>query len=320
MPVISFCGSAGANTGGVDCDIRRGKPVLFIVGSHKFTTAETLTAETFTATLLALMKLNTGNPEKMYAFPPLRGITNNTPANTEGTLGDGTTIVLGEGAPGFTGQLLIGSNTEKAIRKFNGLVLPVITLDANGVFWGTEDALGNFFGTQALLFTSPKPYSDGTSVETEVATTSVRYLSAADFSDNASAIESDVRANQLEGLVDVRLSEASVSNTNARKIKVKFKNVVKGKDFDFYDKYSTDLADVNLWSAHSGSNFQTPLTITSVVVDATLKAWTVTLDSTAYTALAANSKIKLELVGPEELDAADVIGIEGTPVVLTKTA
>lgn len=318
MPIVSLCGSVGANTGKIQCDIRRGKPLIAILGSHKFTPSEIATTEAFKAALLANMKLNNGNSEKMFPFPNMNGITNNTAANTEGTLGDGTIIVLSEGAPGFTAQALVGINTEKQIRKFNSSLVPVIIFDNKGNFWGSEDSDGNFVGTEALVFTTGKPYSDGTSVETEVASISFRFTSAADFFDNAAVVETDMAANQLEGLLDVFLSEASVSNTNVRKISVKVKNASKGKDISMFDKYQDELSDVSLWKASVGTTFQTTLVITSIVKDSTLKAWTITFDSTAYTALTAGAKIKLELVGPEQLDDENVIGIEGSPLILTK--
>jgi hypothetical protein len=86
---------------------------------------------------------------------------------------------------------------------------------------------------------------------------------------------------------------------------------------DIYDDYGALLAPLT-FTAFTGANFTTALPITSVAVDATLKALTVTFDVTTYNALAAGTKIKLVAPIPSVLDAANVTGIEILSLVITK--
>lgn len=317
MPILSLCGNVGANTGPIACDVRRGVPKIPILGGAVFSPADYASSETFKAALLEAVNLPTGDSGKMYPFPEIQNVVNNTEANTIGTTGSGLQIPLREGRPSYTFGVIIGTNLEKQLRKFNGSVVPVMMVDANNNVWGSLDSNQNFKGTSALIYVSPKPYSDGSSIDTEYALVTMSFISAAEFADFAAFVKVDFNIGELEGLLDVALIEIS-NVANVYKIGVEYPNAQLGGNLNIYDLYSAELAAAGLWKAYTGPLLTTPLTITSVAVDATLEAWTVTLDSTAYAALASLVKIKLELTTPALLLADDIVGIESIPLIITK--
>jgi hypothetical protein len=87
MPVINLCGSVGANSGQIACDIKRGSAKMLIIGGYAFSAADFATAAAFEAAMIAKTKLATGDSEKLYPFPEILGATYNTEADKEGTTG-----------------------------------------------------------------------------------------------------------------------------------------------------------------------------------------------------------------------------------------
>jgi hypothetical protein len=318
MAIISLCGNVGANTGPIACDTSRGVPKVLILGGAEFTPDQYASSEAFKEALLEAVNLPNGDAGKMYPFPEIQNVVNNTEANTTGTTGLGLQLILREGRPAYTFGVLIGTNLEKQLRKFNRRVVPVMVFDDAGNTWGSLTSTKNFKGTNALIYVSGKPFSDGSSVDTLYTNVSISFTSAADFFDYAAFVNTDFNVNELEGLLDATLYEAVENTANAYKIGVVYENAQLGGNINLYDKYGADLAVAALWKAYSGTALATPLTITSVAVDAALKAYTVTLDSTAYSALGSLAKIKLQLDTPAALQAGDVTGIESVPLILTK--
>lgn len=317
MAIFSLCGNVGANTGPILCDISRGVPKVLILGGAEFTPSEYATSEAFKEALLERINLANGDTEKMYPFPEIQNVVNNTEANTTGTTGLGLQLILREGRPAYTFGVLVGTNLEKQLRKFNRQIVPVMVFDDGGNTWGGLTAVKNFKGSNALIYVSAKPYSDGSSVDTLYTNVSVSFTSL-DMVDNAAFANTDFNVNELEGLLDATLIENTPNTTNVYHIKPVYQNAQLGGDLPLADKYGADLAVVGLWKAYTGATLSTPLTITSVALNAAAKDYTVTFDSTAYTALAALAKIKLQLDTPANLKAADVVGIESVPLILTK--
>lgn len=317
MSVISLCGGVGSNTGPIDCDQSRGVPKVPMFGSGKFAPIDYANSAAYQAALIIKINLATGNPEKMYPFPEIQNVVNNTEANTTASTGLGLQLILREGKPGYTFGVLIGSTLEKKLRKFNNKVLPMQMFDSNGNVWGHLDLDSNFVGDKVKVFCTGKPWSDGNGVETEYTLVTVTYINASEFYDYSAFVPTSFNISNLEGLVDVNLSVLS-NSTNAYKIQGIIKVDQLGADQYIENTYPTQLASASLWEAKTGANFTTALTITSVADAAADDAHLVTFDSTAYTALASGAKIKLKMVDPPALLAADIRGIESVFVIITK--
>jgi hypothetical protein len=108
----------------------------------------------------------------------------------------------------------------------------------------------------------------------------------------------------LRGLQDIVLYETTGSNLPVLKIKAK----TGCAGTDLYDLFSTDLADSTLWTAKNedGETFA----ITSVVVDAGFKAWTVTVDDNDPNYPVSGSVV-IGLASPSTLAANGIEGYEG---------
>lgn len=314
---FSLCGNVGANTGVIKCDRRRGIPKKVIVGSKEFAPGDYASQSTFDGEFLAAFSLATGDPDKLYPFPEITGVTDKADANKESTLGAfGPKVVLIEGKPAYEFDVIAGTTLEKQLRKFNGQQVPVFIVDDANVIWGKLDSNGNFLATDVLIFTTPHKFGDGANGQTTKV--SISFVSAGDVYDSGAFIETNLSMADMAGLLDVTLAEYAAHAVNVHKIKGYIPTSSPGTSLNLYDNYADELASAALWTAFTGATFITALAITSVAKNTANKGWDITFDSTAYTALSTGAKILIGLADPATLVAADVTGVEGIPVIAVK--
>lgn len=314
MP-YSLCGTSVSNTGQQDCDKARGVGRKLFIYGGAIAPADYADPDTFLATLTAYSKLSKDDPNKVFVFNEMQEITDSSDANKEGTLGLGFKTVLLEGKPGYTIKMFAGADLLKRYRTFNNQTVRFIEYDANGVFWVTKSGT-NAKGFQAKPFFHGGRLATGQNVEEGVATLSLSILSNSEYIDNAYWVESTGNVEDIMPLIDVNLVAIS-HTTNVWKIGMSIPGSNLIGPYNIYDTYGVEIAALT-FTAGTGTNFATSLAITSVAIDATLKALTVTFDSTAYTALSAGTKIKLKPPTPTALDTAGVTETELLPVILTK--
>lgn len=305
---LNLCSTAGGNTGGIACSQAPGVAKKILLGTGSFAKADYASQALFEAALTAAIMLPEGSSGKLYPFPEIKEIENKTEANKEGTLGLGYKETLSEGLPAYNYKVKVGQDQYQKMRKFNGVTIPVYTLDGNGNIWGMVNANGTFSGISASIFVSGNGFGDGNGIVTAVI--SVSYQSASDFNDSGKYFPMTLGYNEVQGLLDVDLTEISHAS-NVYKIAATIDTAQLGTTLNMYDDYADALAVAGLWKAYTGANYATPLTITSVAKDPTVKGWTVTFDSTAFSALSTGAKIKLEFTTPALLDAADISGTSG---------
>lgn len=311
---ISLCASSTANTGGIQCDIAPGIPVALMVWNDT-KTITSITGTNFQPFLEAGSLLSKSAAGKVFVFPIIQDVSDKSEGNKEGSLNQGFKTVLLEGKPAYEFKVFAGQSLVPQLRKFNNQSLRTLILDANNRVWGVKSG-ANFIGAQAKIFTGGLKFATGQNVEEGVVTISVSYLKASELNDDAAFGEITSSAG-ITGLIDAQVTYVS-NIANVYKIGVQIATAEIGSTINLYDSYSTVLASSSLWTAKTGATYGTTLAITSVAIDAALSAWTVTFDSTAYTALAALSNIKLNLAAPSVLDAAGVDGIEGIELILIK--
>lgn len=314
---LSICSTIGANTGGIDCDKKRGTPQKFIVGSKSFSTGETASSALFLTALEAAINQASGSLTKLFPFPSINGTTNNTEADTTGTLGYGLQFVLRAGRPSYSFQMIVGQTQFAKLRKFNGATLPVFMFDDQGTVWGKLKSDGTLVGESAQIFISGNGWEDGNTVEAKTATVTISYTDAEAFFGSAGYIAVDFGPGDVEGLIDaIVTSTGVVSGTTKFLAKVKTAQI--NGDINIYDNYKTELAVTGAWTAKTGTSFGTTLAITGVTANDADKTWSLTFDATPYGALASAAQIKVNLASPSALDALNVPGIEGTAVVIAK--
>jgi hypothetical protein len=312
---LNLCGSIGANTGGIDCDITRGNPVKICPGGATFSPSDYADQTTMDAAILSKLILATGNTQKLYPFPVIQGTTDQTEAAKTGSLGYGLKIKLLRSKAGYEFDVLAGTALEKRLIAFDGQIVPLLILDDKSQFAGVKDSSSYFKGANYLIGVEPQPYGDAQNAKTTKITISI--VDTQDFTENAYFYKTALASSNIVGLKDVILSEPQAHSTNVYKIKMKIPTSKLNGDLDIWDDYGSLIAALT-FTAGTGTNYGTSLAITSVAVDNTLKALTVTFDSTAYGLLASGAKIKLIPPTPTVLDAADVTGVELFPIILTK--
>ncbi len=210
--------------------------------------------------------------------------------------------------------MVIGQKLFQNLRKFNRAIVPVFTDDDSNNLWGTGNADLSFSGEMAQIFVSGNGFGDGT--KAMVADISVAYISAGDFNDSSKYMPLNFNVNEAKGLKDVVLSEYTVSATNVRQIAAYTPTAKLGVSLNQELDFGVKMANAARWVLKNSAG--ATVTITSVV-DVPGLGWTVTIDSTAYTALASGAQLFLSWIDPTTLDAADVTGVENVdPLILTK--
>ncbi len=311
----SICGAAKrVNVAAFDCDEARKFPKKLILGGKAFSTSDVADTDTFYAALIAATKLDTGDANKLYAINNILDPNDVTEANKEGAVGEGPSQVLVEGRPKFTYRVEIGQDLFKRLRLFNKRTIPVFTHDDSGNTWGAKDTAGKFVGAKAIFFISGNTQQTASTPVSALIT--LTYISAVQYNDEAYYMPVTLGEFEPAGLLDAVLSKVS-NITNVYKIDIKAPTAQFGKFINIAKNYNTQLV-ASLFIAKTGATYATSLALTSVAYDSTLECMTVTFDSTAYTALASGAKIKLYLDVVANLAAADILGIEGVPVILTK--
>lgn len=324
MSIVNSCSTVGSNLGDVSCQGRRETPSMFMVGGKQFSAAEYGDSDTMQAAVVAATKLSTGDPDKLYAFPIINKVTNSTEANSTGSLALGPVVRLRKGRPSYTYvmQDLTQFQYENLLA-FDNKVVPVFTYDDGSQYWGYRAGVAAnvlntnpFSGEIARIEVSGNGFKDSENIETGQAVVVVSYLSISDFEKRAAYISlPNFSTGDVAGLQDVSLIEpvAHVSNVHSLKAYIKVPQL--GGDIDLGPRHGTALAALT-WTAFTGVGFATSLVLTSVAYTAGKLVFT--FDSTAYTALAALSKIRLVPPTVTVMDNADITEIEIGSITLTK--
>lgn len=321
----NLCSVVGGNTGRIDCDGKRKVPKIPIVGGKQFSSSEYADPDTLQAAILAAINLNTGDANKLFPFPEISEVAPTTEADTFGKLALGSNRRLRKGKPSYDYSVEIGHTQYQKLLAFDNKIVPVFTFDDAGQMWGYRAAAAAntpntnaWKGELALVTISGNGFEDGNAAATGVAKISISYQSIDDFDKRGTyVLLPNLSTGDLAGLKDVMLSEPQAHSTNVYKIKMTIPLPKLASDLNIYDEYGAGLAALT-WTAGTGTNYGTSLAITSVAVDATLKALTVTFDSTAFTALASGAKIKLTPPTVAAMVAAGITGIEIGTIILTK--
>jgi hypothetical protein len=313
--MYSILGTSTDNTGQQEGDKSRGIIKKVFIYGGTLVPADFVDADTFLAALTAKAKLDKNDPEKVFVINESQDIADNSEANKEASLNLGFSTTLLEGKPKYTIKVFAGSDLVKRYRTFNNQSVRVIELDSNGVFWVTEVG-GNARGFQAKLFFVGNKGATGQNVEEGVCTYTLSILSNSEYIDNAKWMETTGNVEDIVPLIDVALTNISHAG-NVWKIGMYIPGSNLIGAYNIFDTKGAEIAAL-AFTAGTGTNYGTPLAITSVAVDNALKALTVTFDATAYNALAAGTKIKLIPPTPAALDAGDVPETELLPVILTK--
>jgi aryl carrier-like protein len=305
--------SLGANTGKVTGDLRLGRPKhLLLTNGAELTNDDLADSDSLQAWLEEKMSLSRTDPEKVFLFSGFHEMENNTGDPNTATLQDGYEEVLNEAIPKYIGRHTADVGQTQSFVAFNGFTGTMYIIDTNGRFAyiGKQGGGGKGFDVAYLYSSYPQWGGSGA-----INTGTVRFTLAdvEQLKNNVGAVQVSFNPADLVNMVDVKLSELATASGYAFKIGARTNYT----GTNIYPTYQDSLAVVGAWKAtlvSDGSN----VTIASAAKDATLKGWTVTLGSSPT--IAANAKVKIELVDPATLAGLTipVEGIESISVKVTK--
>lgn len=313
MAGIDICGTLGGNLGKPACDVVMGKIKYPMPTRGKtFSASDLASSDAFKAALkTAMLQIRTSN-NKVFCFPKMRVVDDNTADPNTQALADGYEEVLNESLPLYNLQSTVGVCVQQSMCEYNGWKDKSFVVDDKNIFWYKITADGGGEGFTIGNFYTPAPRWGNSS---NINTVKTRMLlgDVDEFKSGIGALKLDFDPFKLVNTVDVKLLEKAAQSTNVFTIG----GIVECAGTDIYDSYSSGLANVARWVVKrldTGAS----ITITSVTADATNKGWDITLDSTIYTALPSGTKLEFSLVDPATLDAAGVSGIESFTIVYTK--
>ncbi len=313
MP-LDLCSQNLPNAGAPNCDKSRGIPRFLIIGDASFDSTAYASQVAFKAAFKSACLTARGTTGKLIVLPIIADVENKTGDNTTGSLNQGFTEVLREGFPAFDYGVQISNRHAQILRPLNGQDLKVFTVDHNLNIWGTYTSDAKFRGESAKIFVGGDNFTDGQSSKT--VKINVSYTDVEEFKASSRYFTIDFAASDYGRLKDVQLYEKAAAASNVFKISGKISTGKVGYYLDIYLDYSAVIANIARWVATNKAT-GAAFTITSVAVNAA-GYWTVTLDSTAWTALTTGDIVVLNFAGPSVLDAAGATGIEGLSIELVK--
>jgi len=297
------CTAAGGNTGIPDCALTLKNTVTgFLVPSaFELTAANLLTPE---ATLAALMTAaNSDNPlTRIYPLPEAVGVTDNSEDVTLQTFGYGAAVPVRDGNYNLTYAFTRGGNcVNNTLQKFNGLNYRFIGVDASGVLYGTKVGTSLKGIPLDYFYAMPFKHNDGSNVTGFAWRISYKPVYVNSGLGFIQLNLADVL--NISGLLNINLVLPTPRVTNVIKVKA----VTGCSGVDLYDTYSASLVTASNWLVtEAGAN----ITITSVALDANLKAFTITLDATDTDYNVAGPFV-VKLAAPSVLTTNGIPGYEG---------
>lgn len=289
------------NVGVPPCDLSRKKikGVIFADKGVTFSGADIASPAAFIAAVKA--KTYAARGGRVYPIWDLTNFEDNTGDPSTGSIGNLTTatIVVSDAVPAFSFGYAGSEARHKVMAMIASQSLDVFLVDEGYAVYGTTDAEGVFGG-----YTVMQAYADTVKFIAADAVNQYRFrltlASITEYRDQSAYVVTNTGITGAKGLVNVYLSKVS-NSTNVYQIEA----TIEGGT-NFAELYGTAVAAMT-WSA---KNLETgaALTLSSIAYDSTNKRFTVTVDATAYGALATGAKFQIS--GPA---AATLFGGNVTP-------
>lgn len=314
MSGINVCATLGGNTGRPVCDVRMGRiKYILLTTGKEFTAANIATSEAFEAALQTAMLLANSDGNKVFAFPEMRDVTDNSGDPATGTLADGFEEVLNEALPKYLLRSTPGVCVQQAMASFNGWPGKVYFVDENSILWyksTTSDGAKGF--TTGYLYTNPpKPKGSG---DVQTANTRLTFGSIDEFKSGVGAIKLEFNISDLNNMQDVILTDQEDENVSGalnNTFLIGAKTRCEGTDI--YSTFSALLTAAN-WRAYESDGTVIPITSVTPVSG----NWQVVLNLSAFNALANGTVFYIDLVPPATLVANGIEGIEAVKLRFVK--
>ncbi len=309
----TVCVTGGANTGVSDCplDFKLAQFIIKVPQSFELTAANMATKETVMTALKAAISADLASA-RIFPYPQQVAFTDNSTDPAFQAFSSGTSVPANDGIYNWMFQFTKGALClSNQLRKFNNDSNSYfLVVDANGNLYGTTSgvsAKGNLKGIPANFIYTDK-FKMATYTEVSL------YAYRVDFFPNY--LNEDVawiglnlgELRALSGLKNIGLDQVGVRSAAV----FKFKAYAGCNKTDLYAQYSTQIAalssgDIDVRRDVNG--IATKVDVVSIVVDANIAGWTVTLDTTDPD-YSATGPLTLTLPAVSKLVTAGVIGYE----------
>lgn len=319
MAGINVCATLGGNTKTPNCPVKMGRiKNLLPTGSKEFTAADLATSEAFQAALQTAMLLSNSDTNKVFGFPTMHEVANNTGDPQVQALADGFEEVTNEALPKYALKSTPDACTQQAMASFNGWLGKNYIIDEKNVLWYRLKSNGGGKGWSTGNLYTPPPSWRGTDVG-QSATTRITFADIDEFKRGVGALQLNFNVTDLLNLQDVVLDDREVaqnSNSIASNNVFTIGGKMKCEGTDIYTAFSAALNNIARWRAYTSAG--TPITILSVALNAGVSGWDITLTSAEFNALASGTVFYIDLATPTVLHAAGVDGIEGNKIRFVK--
>ncbi len=314
---LSILGQTSANVGQILGDDSKGVIKAMAIFGGTLTATQTADAAAIQAALIANSKLAKTETEKIYWLPEVQNFEDKAEQNSTGALNLGPTVMLKEGKAGYEIRVDGSSEFAKQMRKWNNKTVGIFEYDSNRKLWGRQVG-DDFKAYSAKVYVNAMRVASGQAPEEGIVTITISFLSSTEYGDQAKCLNlADVDVSLIATQNDAPFRIGAINVTNVHKLAWGIPLGVQGQYYDVLAKFATQIGTASAnFEAHTGTNYGTPLAITSVAIVSGLL--NVTFDSATYTALAAGTKIRFQAKAPTVLAAAGITDIESVAVILTK--
>lgn len=310
---VANCASPDSvfNVGIPLCDLAKKKirGIIFSDSGVAFSGAEIASVAAFIAAVKT--KTTAARGGRVYPVWDILNFEDSTGDPATGGVGNLSTasIITNDAVPVFRFGYGGSEARHKRLSAMTGASLDVFLVDEQYAVYGRDNGNNGFSGYNIL---QAYPYTSKFIVADSVNQYSFRLTlsSITQYRDQSLYVVANSGLTSALGLMNVNLIYLS-NSTNA----YKFNAIVDGGT-EFTALYGSGVAALT-WTA---KNLQTgaAVTLTTVAYDSTLKAFTVTIDSTMYTGLATGDQVQITPPTPAQLATAGVKPFEILPVVITK--
>jgi hypothetical protein len=269
--------------------------------------------DSWRATLQAGVLANSVS-NRIFPLHGFRTLTDNSEETVMQTFGDGSQIPVRNGNYRWTFQYIDGGLClSKALdsHNFSGQTTWLFYDDDFSFFGYRKQASDGSYGLAGVpLIFHAMPFKVSTGAE--VTSYRVYFDIKPDYLNKYLGFIDNIGFDPTEitGLQNIVLQQTGVSSAGVVKIKA-----LVGCDYsNIQDLYPTELASTALWIATNATTGNV-INIASVAMDSNTKSYVITLSSSDpdYPSTS-GGLVDITLVGPTDLDAADISGFEGNTV------
>ncbi|MDR2653166.1 MAG: hypothetical protein LBC68_12805 [Prevotellaceae bacterium] len=296
------CNNLGGNTGIGTCDLSSQRIDGFILVPKDASIPKS------TADLVAFLVEKIKEDDKTKRYFPLFGIdqaTNNSEEAQVGTFGYGRTVKQGNGNAIMRWDFGFAFCLAKAIIQFDGWKQGIFFVSSEGYIIGK-----NSLDKKSIVPIIPKQFDVVAADMFNVGGTDLQVVGVSvNFGDKLKLIEmakflkaDDLDTDQLQGLVDVELTEVSKATG-----KVTVSAITKCDEVNLYDTFTDELGSPGAWKAINKAT-GAEVEATAVTAKPDTKAFELTLPAATYLlSLQSISKLKEAGIVGYDSDAITVV-------------